>query len=145
MINKVLLADDDCDDAEVFREALSKVCPKAQFVRVENGRKLFQLLEQSTDFPDLIFLDLNMPELNGWQCLAKLKNASEFSEIPVVMYTTSSNPRDREIAQDLNAHGLITKPSDHRILEKVLDLIVCNFNKENLKTALLDAYLIAKQ
>lgn len=145
MMKRVLLADDDADDAEVFKEALEKVCDTADCTWVENGKKLFLYLEKVSTLPEVIFLDVNMPEMNGWQCLAKLKNSSEYKSIPVIMYTTSSSPRDRQIAQDMNAHGLITKPSNHKVLEKILDLVVCNLGKEELIDALKDAYLIAKE
>jgi CheY-like chemotaxis protein len=85
-----------------------------------------------------------MPEMNGWQCLAKLKNSSQFRDIPVVMYTTSSNPRDREIAQDLQAHGFITKPSNPKLLEQILHLVVCNPEKDELRNSLNQGYLLSQ-
>lgn len=141
----VLLADDDKDDAEIFQEALENACPSAYFVRTPNGSKVFEYLGNPENrIPDIIFLDLNMPEMNGWQCLAKLKNTGAYQSIPVIMYTTSSNPRDKQIAYDLNAHGLITKPSNPKILEKVLETIICKINSTDLRSAINDAYLITK-
>lgn len=70
-----------------------------------------------------------MPEVNGWDCLKELKKDSPLSEIPVVMYSTSSHQRDREIAKELGAIGLITKPSDYTQLKKMLGKVV-SFIKE---------------
>jgi CheY-like chemotaxis protein len=95
--------------------------------------------------PDVIFLDLNMPVMNGWQCLAKLKNSEAYKEIPVVMYTTSSNPRDYEIAIDLNAHGLITKPSKPKVLSKILNTVICSLGTIELRQSIKDAYLLTKE
>ena len=86
-----------------------------------------------------------MPEMNGWQCLAKLKNEKKFEAIPVIIYTTSSNPREYEIAQDLNAHGLITKPTDPKILKKVLRIVVTNLETKQLREAVKEAYLMTRE
>lgn len=116
-----LLADDDQDDADLFGEALGEIHPPVDFRRVEDGRQVIQYLEASQNKkPDIIFLDLNMPEINGWQCLAALKNHAEYRHYPVVMYSTSSNSRDKEIAIDLGAIGLLTKPADYKLLVSIL-------------------------
>jgi CheY-like chemotaxis protein len=138
-----LLADDDIDDAEIFQEALHAVDPSIKFVRAETGADVFRQLE--TGKPDLIFLDLNMPEMGGWQCLAKLKNTSGLESIPVIMYTTSSNTRDKEIATELLAIGLITKPSQPRILKQTLAIIVKGIKEGELRRSLKDAYLLSKE
>ena len=122
-----LLADDDRDDAELFGEALSSLQPPVTLRHVEDGHGVFEYLSNTENpKPDIIFLDLNMPQISGWQCLARLKNDMYFQEIPAIMYSTSSHPRDREIALDLGAVGFITKPSDFRELRKILHRIVTN-------------------
>lgn len=116
-----LLADDDRDDAELFNEALISLTPPVDFEHVEDGRGVIEFLSNpQNNKPDLIFLDLNMPQMSGWQCLAKLKNDIYLQDIPVVMYSTSSHPRDKEIAVDLGAHGFITKPTDFKELRRIL-------------------------
>lgn len=139
----VLLADDDADDAEIFQETLEEVDPSARLHRVESGAAILQYLKDNMK-PDIIFMDLNMPLMNGWQCLVKLKTTKGLEDIPVIIYTTSSNPRDYEIAQALNAHGLITKPTDHKVLKKVLQIIIPNLNTVQLKEAIKEAYAISK-
>ncbi|MBT1695419.1 response regulator [Fulvivirgaceae bacterium PWU4] len=145
-MKKILLADDDSDDAEIFQEALQYACPSALFMRFEDGKQLLQHLETNlSSLPDLIFLDLNMPEMNGWQCLAALKTNHKLKSIPVIIYTTSSNPRDKEIAIDLNAHGLIVKPSNQKALERILSIVVCKLGSHDLEHAINDAYLLSKE
>ena len=122
-----LLADDDRDDAELFGEALVSIDPPVDFQHVEDGRGVFDFLsDPGNRKPHLIFLDLNMPQMSGWQCLAKLKNDAYFQKIPVIMYSTSSHPRDKEIAMDLGALGFITKPTDFKILKRMLQTIAVN-------------------
>ena len=126
-----LLADDDRDDAELFSEALSTVNPSIKFHHVEDGQEVFQFLSDSKiEKPDVIFLDLNMPAMSGWQCLAKLKNDTALKNIPVIMYSTSSNPREKEIAIELGATGFVTKPTDFKVLTKILETISNNLGSD---------------
>jgi CheY-like chemotaxis protein len=126
-----LLADDDHDDAELFNEALSTVNSSIKFHHVEDGQEVFQLLAKlGNEKPDIIFLDLNMPAMSGWQCLAKLKNDPLLKNIPVIMYSTSSNPREKEIAIELGATGFVTKPTDFKVLTTILETISTNLNAD---------------
>jgi CheY-like chemotaxis protein len=135
-----LLADDDSDDAELFGEALVSIDPPVEFHHVEDGEEVFRFLsDSSVKRPDLIFLDLNMPRMSGWQCLAKLKNDIYFKDIPVIIYSTSSHQRDKEIAIELGAMGFLTKPSDFKILKKLLQHITTNSNAD-LKNALAEVF-----
>ena len=119
-----LLADDDNDDAELFGEALTELTPPVDFYRVENGQAMFEFLGSAQNRkPDIIFLDLNMPEISGWQCLSKLKNNPDYKDIPVIMYSTSSVARDKEMAITSGARGFLTKPDNFRTLVKILDNI----------------------
>lgn len=133
-----LLADDDNDDAELFEEALSNVAPGVDFKHVENGRAVFTYLGSlESRKPNIIFLDLNMPELSGWQCLAKLKNDTSLKDIPVIMYSTSSISRDKEIALELGAIGFLTKPSSFKMLTSILTQIAAT-PEADLKEAVRD-------
>lgn len=126
-----LLADDDQDDAELFNEALTIANPAIKLHHVEDGQAVFSFLSNpNKEKPNLIFLDLNMPAMNGWQCLSKLKNDVSLKEIPVIMYSTSSNPREKAIAIDLGAVGFVTKPTDFNVLTKVLQTICRNINED---------------
>jgi CheY-like chemotaxis protein len=146
MTGTILLADDDNDDAEIFRQALLQVDSSVVFVHVDTGIGIFEYLHQDKNVsPDVIFLDLNMPEMNGWQCLARIKNEKKFDAIPVIIYTTSSNPREYEISQDLDAHGLVTKPSDQKVLKRVLELIIPALGTKGLREAVKEAYLITRE
>jgi CheY-like chemotaxis protein len=125
-----LLADDDHDDSDMFREALTKVNPPVDFHHVEDGKAVFQYLDNTQNpKPDIIFLDLNMPKIDGWQCLTDLKNISGYKGIPVVIYSTSSHARDKENAVRLGASGFLTKPDDFKLLVKILTNIATDENR----------------
>jgi CheY-like chemotaxis protein len=129
----ILLADDDTDDAEMFMSVLSDIDPQIKCYHVENGRDVLTYLKRGErERPDVIFLDINMPEMSGWECLTKLKEESTTKLIPVLIYSTSSHARDREIANELGATGFITKPSDYKTLKKILSSIANNLNSEHL-------------
>lgn len=126
----ILLADDDFDDAEIFGEALNNVEASTQFIHFETGQKAFDYLKSSKAeaLPEFIFLDINMPVLNGWQTLSKIKNSEGFNNIPVIMYTTSSSSSEKKIALDLGAEAFITKPTDIADLVKILkEVLAANF------------------
>lgn len=121
---KFLLADDDADDANLFCEALTQLTPLIECNTVENGEELFELLlKPGIDKPDIIFLDINMPIMNGWECLKKLKNNSSFKSIPAIIYSTSSARKDIDKAYSLGAQLFVTKPDDFRELSKILQVV----------------------
>jgi|SRR6478735_7203905 len=124
------LVDDDIDDVSLFQEMLSEVDPSIKFAHANDGQDaLDQLLSKSTT-PDLIFLDLNMPRMDGIQCLKQIKQADELKDIPVIMYTTSSHSQDIEETMLHGAVCFITKPSSIRELESILSSIAESMPEE---------------
>lgn len=121
------LADDDPDDASLFQEALLEIDPAIVVERAANGLELLDKMK-SRDFhtPDIIFLDINMPEMNGWECLSELKNDQHLKAIPVVMYSTSSNVYDKTKATKLGAVFFYTKPDTFQDLKKFLAQLITN-------------------
>jgi CheY-like chemotaxis protein len=108
----VLIADDDPDDIEMFIEALQEIDNNICCVSAGNGYDALQLLNVvNMPKPDVIFLDLNMPKLNGRQCLVKLKQQERLADIPVIIFTTSKLDDDNEEMRRLGAVDFITKPS----------------------------------
>lgn len=131
-----LLADDDDDDTELFREALEAIDPLIVCYCVRDGKKVLERLgNKEFEKPQIILLDINMPGMNGWECLAELKKNEEYKDIPVIMYSTSSHQGESNIAIDLGALCFFTKPSDFIELENILKVIASTVN-ENLREAL---------
>ena len=130
-----LLVDDDMDDTFVFGEVLSEVDPAISFMTAGNGQEaLEKLLLPNSVLPDVIFMDLNMPRMDGKQCLFEIKNNEKLQHIPVMMYTTSSHSADIEQSMQLGAVCFITKPADFKELKNILSIIAANSN--NLSKAL---------
>ena len=121
---KFLLVDDDADDADLFCEAVAGISPGMQCFTAETGAALFELLDRMLpDKPDIIFLDINLPIMDGWKCLERLKSDSNYKDIPVIMYSTSSARRDILMAYDIGARVFLTKPDDFDDLSRILGVV----------------------
>lgn len=106
----VFLVDDDADDQEIFALALAEVDNSISCITAKSGMEALDKLNENTFRPDYIFLDLNMPRMNGKQCLREIKGQAALNKIPVVIYSTSSDDRDIEETRALGAAAFITKP-----------------------------------
>lgn len=121
---KILLIDDDKDDQLFFVDVLEEIDPSITCFVADDGHKGIGHLERQSPPPDVIFLDLNMPGLNGLECLHAVKLIEQHKNIPVIIFTTSSNPNDKEKAMQLGAQYFLTKPPDYLQLKNIMkDLI----------------------
>lgn len=107
---KIFLADDDADDALFFSDALKTMAPGCSLLVAPNGQELLDSLASALILPDLIILDINMPVLSGLDTLQAIKQEDRVKNIPVVMYSTSSNPDDITTARRRGASGYMVKP-----------------------------------
>jgi CheY-like chemotaxis protein len=89
-----------------------------------NGYEALELLAIANTLPDYIFVDLNMPRMGGMQFLKEIKQHDTLKNIPVIIYSTSSNPADIAKTKELGAVSFITKPSRSSELCKLLQSIV---------------------
>jgi CheY-like chemotaxis protein len=104
-----LLVDDDPDDQEVFLTALSDVSASVLCLVAVDGDRALELLYNKDTVPDYIFLDLNMPRMNGFEFLAAMKKSRILKDIPVIVYSTTSQPAQIEKAKKLGATEFFTK------------------------------------
>ena len=123
----VLYADDDADDRELLREAFDEFSSVVELVTFEEGKALLQYLKGVTPLqpkPCLIILDVNMPGTDGKQALRLLRAMEEYSNVPAVLFTTSTLPSEAIFAQSYNA-GFVTKPLHasqvHVIVDRLID------------------------
>jgi CheY-like chemotaxis protein len=123
---KFLLIDDDPDDQEFFLEATKEVDDSIECSFASSCEEALETLKSNAYIPDYIFLDLNMPKVDGKKCLAEIKKIFHVQHIPVIIYSTSSLKKDIEETASLGAVYFLTKPSAFRELcsaiEKVLSL-----------------------
>jgi len=125
-IRRFLLADDDEDDTILFAEALETIDPSIEFESVSNGKHLLEKLKTFDDKTLLIFLDINMPEMNGWDTLKNLKRSEDLRNIPVIMYSTSYSAIEGKNALTFGALGFYEKPPSFFKLKDFLQLIAAS-------------------
>ncbi len=115
-MNKILLIDDDEDDQAIFKEALEIINPLLQCDIADNGTTALDKLKNGTSLPDIIFLDLNMPVMNGIEFLIQIKKEILINKIPIGIFTTSSTLKDKTLTKDLGAQFFLIKPNDFKVL-----------------------------
>ena len=124
-MKRVLIVDDDQDDTSLFSEALNDVDPGSVCYCATDGLEAIEKLDSSEiQHPDIIFLDLNMPGMNGWECLSKLKSTEHYRNIPVIIHTTSARKDDRELARELGAICFVTKSYDFKQIKQMLQIVL---------------------
>jgi CheY-like chemotaxis protein len=126
----ILYADDDADDFVLLQESAAMKGLGCQFCHVPDGEKAINYLEHAKadgHLPELILLDLNMPLKNGRETLEYIKADTDLSSIPVVMFSTSENPRDKEFCKNRGAATYIKKPVHffgyHDVVDTLLSFI----------------------
>jgi CheY-like chemotaxis protein len=117
--NSILLADDDEDDRLLFQEALDEITLATQLTSVRDGEQLMDALSE-IDLPDMLFLDLNMPRKNGFQCLSEIRKNEKLKELPVIIFSTSLQPDAVDKLYEGGAHYYIRKPSNFDHFKKVI-------------------------
>lgn len=119
----VYLIDDDEDDRDIFQMALKTAMPGVKCSVTCNGIDALAELN-STYRPDYIFIDLNMSRMSGKECLTALKEQPALSDIPAIIYTTSSHYNDIQELEKLGANHYLVKPDSLNKLTFVLKEIL---------------------
>jgi DNA-binding response OmpR family regulator len=126
---RIAYIDDDPDDLQSFSEALQQIDPGHELILLEDCLKLTKQIDQNMVF-DLIILDINLPIINGIECLSKLKDNEKTKHIPIVMLSGSENEPQISNVYELGAHYHIVKPYAHINLVASLKIIL-NINWQN--------------
>ncbi|WPQ61614.1 response regulator [Chitinophaga sancti] len=110
----VLIIDDDADDRLFLTEAITDVVPGSRMHSCNSGIEALDLLsKKKIALPDFIFLDLNMPKMNGKECLVELKGLLRQTFTKIIIMSTSDMKRDIDDALKLGAHVFFTKPGTY--------------------------------
>jgi CheY-like chemotaxis protein len=104
----IILIDDDEDDIDIFKEVVHNgIDLPIDVITGRNGLECLKLLEKTV--PDIVFLDINMPIMNGKECLKIIKQHDTYKHIPIVIYSTTTSKHEIESVKKLGAHFL-SKP-----------------------------------
>lgn len=116
----ILIIDDDIDDQEILITAIQELDETIVCFTALNGKDGLEKLRSKEIVPRLIFLDLNMPAMNGFQFLEHVKGSDELNNIPIIVFSTSSNPADVQQTKKLGAIDFFTKPTSFLRLKQLL-------------------------
>lgn len=117
----LLLADDDKDDCDLFKEALDELDLSARLSTVHDGEQLMHFLDtQKGSLPRVIFLDLNMPRKNGFECLSEIRDSGDLKDVAVIVFSTSSDNDIVNLLYSNGAHFYISKPNEFEKLKNVI-------------------------
>ncbi|MDT7827794.1 response regulator [Pricia sp. S334] len=123
---KIVLVDDDEDDRLFFADALQEIDIATELTEFHNGQELLDCLHASDTaaYPHLIFLDLNMPVMDGFECLREIRKNPELKDLVVAIYSTSSSEKDIEETFVHGANIYINKPNRFEELKKTIGQVV---------------------
>lgn len=122
----ILITEDDDGHAELIRGGLEDVGVSNKMIRFRNGEEIWQFFDLQRDEilagdkAYLLLLDINMPKMNGLEVLLKMKSDELFKEVPVIMLTTTDDPREVEQCYKLGCNLYVTKPVDFMKFAEVL-------------------------
>lgn len=114
--SKVFLVDDDADDQLLFVDAVKSISEDITYTVSSTAVEAITKLKKTDYFPDIIFLDLNMPLMNGFEFLMNIKKEVKLQKIPIVIFTTSNSPFHAERTYYLGANAFFPKPASFKEL-----------------------------
>lgn len=141
-ITNILLADDDEDDLFMFQEALKEIGAATSLVTASDGEQLMDALnELNGNLPDVLFLDLNMPRKNGFQCLLEIRQNEKFRALRTIIFSTSYEVDVIESLYRNGADHYIRKPTEFNelkmIIERVLRIVESPLHKPSIERFVL--------
>lgn len=115
-----MIIEDDQIEVLKLQRVVNQFDDKSQLKVAHNGEEALSMLQAAEILPDIVFLDLNMPKMNGLEFLKTLKSDDRLRFLPVVIMTTSSNPRDIKACYETGVAGYISKPLKYQEYEEKL-------------------------
>jgi len=91
---QIVYADDDADDREMFSDAIREIDPQISCIVFDNGQSVLDYLQTTGTLPNYIFIDINMPKMNGYECVKAIKSMRKLKNTQIIMYSTSFNPHE---------------------------------------------------
>ena len=131
MSKHILLIDDDSDESDFFMLALKEMPGLFKFSYIEHAVEAVNAIIRLK--PDLIFLDINMPLMNGFECLAQIRKADGVADVPVIMYSTHVDDNARNTAQAVGGADCMRKPALLSGFKKMLKDLLGSFKNEGFR------------
>ncbi len=123
MVKTILIVDDDPDIIYTVKKRFEVIEKNYKILGVDSGKKCLELLNNN-EIPDLILLDVMMPELSGWEVAAELKKNPEWKNIPIIFLTAKTDSYSKTFG-GIVAEDYITKPFEFSRLKESIDKLLC--------------------
>lgn len=119
-LNPIVLAEDDDDDCMFFESAVQEMSAGLQLIRYADGMTLMSEIDNVQN-PGILFLDINMPKVNGLQCLVELRKQTRYRDLPIIIFSTSASPDQIARLYHAGANGFIVKPNDFNHWKSIIE------------------------
>jgi len=125
----LLIVEDSNEDFAAMERFLRRSPRVIPIERCTNGEQALAFLFQTGSYvgyshPSMIILDLNLPGTNGWEVLRRIKENPSLKDIPIVIFTTSNNPKDAQECYEYDVKKYIIKPIDYAQLKQNMQMLI---------------------
>ena len=141
----ILLCDDDTDDCNFFKDALEALPLPTQLTTVYDGEHLMELLTKTNELPYVLFLDLNMPRKNGFECLSEIKLIKKLNQLPIAILSTSFDQAVVNLLYTNGAQYYLSKPAEFSQLKKVIQQTLTLIEEENISQPTRENFVLTGQ
>jgi CheY-like chemotaxis protein len=128
----IFVADDDEQDRMLFQEVINDLPSLVYLTMASDGDEAVTILAQLDQLPDVVFLDLNMPVKDGFECLKEMKHSKKLQSLPVIIFSASTHPSAVNEAYEKGAHLYVRKPNDFLNFRKIVQYVLAINWKESL-------------
>ncbi|MEP0265047.1 response regulator [Dokdonia sp.] len=129
---RILLIEDDTIEVMKLKRAITKLEMNHDLIEAEDGEKALEILKTIEALPDIIFLDLNMPKINGIEFLKIVKEDAVLRYLPTVILTTSNNRKDVLECYKHGVAGYIIKPLSYEEYTKKIGIALSYWSENEL-------------
>jgi CheY-like chemotaxis protein len=117
----IVLVDDDPDEHLLFEDALRELPHPPSLRYARDGQQLMHMLSDETSpLPAIVFLDLNMPRMNGFECLQLIRKSQRFTTLPIVIFSTASQSQAVDAVFEQGANYYVRKPNTFAMLKEAI-------------------------
>ena len=134
---KILLVDDDEIQILAFENILKE---KFEIITAKSGKKALKIVYGGVK-PDLILLDILMPDMDGWEVFNRLKGISLIKDVPIAFLTAVHGAKEKKLAYDIGAADFIVKPFQADVLIERIDTILKDYKSKDQS---VDYYVISQ-
>lgn len=117
----IFYTDDDQDDLDFFKEIISLINTNFSVITYTNGQQLIDALNNPPPCPHLVFLDINMPGMNGLEALKHVRQLNKYEKLPVIIFSTSNDEDTIAKSQELGANYYLPKTGAYDRLKKAIE------------------------